>query len=55
MGTLTFGKQVEICYNTDTFGFSAKKDGVIFHTAENFVPYLLLKGGSKLPLSAAKV
>ena len=53
MGILTFGKRVEISYNTETFGFSAKKDGVIFHTAEDFAPYLLLKNGARLPLSAA--
>ena len=53
MGTVTFGKRVEICYNTETFGFSAKKDGVTFHTAEDFEPYLRLKGGTTLPLTAA--
>lgn len=53
MGILTFGKRVEISYNTETFGFSAKKDGVIFHTAEDFAPYLLLKSGARLPLSDA--
>ena len=42
MGAITFGKCVEICYNTDTFGFSATKDGVTFQTAENFEPYILL-------------
>ena len=53
MEILTFGKRVEISYNTETFGFSAKKDGVLFHTAEDFVPYLLLKDETTLPLSAA--
>lgn len=54
MGTMVFGKRVEISYNTETFGFSAEKDGVIFHTADDFEPYLLLKNGTKLPLSTAK-
>ena len=53
MGAITFGKCVEICYNTDTFGFSATKDGVTFQTAENFEPYILLKNETVLPLSAA--
>ena len=35
------------------FGFSVQKDGVTFHTAEDFAPYLLLKNGTRLPLSAA--
>lgn len=54
MGTMTFGKRVEICYDPSSFGFSAKKDGVTFHTAEDFEPYLRLKDGTTMPLAAAK-
>ena len=53
MGIVTFGKRAEVSYNTETFGFFVKKDGVTFHTAEDFEPYLRLKDNTKLPLSAA--
>lgn len=53
MGIVTFGKRAEVYYNTETFGFSVKKDGVTFHTAEDFEPYLRLKDDTKLPFAAA--
>ena len=51
--TVTFGNRVEVCYDTETFGFTAKKDNVTFRTAEDFKPYLRLKNGTRLPLAAA--
>ncbi|MBO4978771.1 MAG: hypothetical protein J6D16_00015 [Clostridia bacterium] len=52
MATITFGKRVQVTYDTETFGFCATKEGVTFRTAD-FEPYLLLKDGKRVPLRAA--